>query len=285
GLVAFASSLDQIGPLARDVTDCALLLNGIAGHDPRDSTSLPSPVPDYTKSLTGDIHGLRVGVPKEYFVEGVEPEVEAAVKRAIGVLEELGATVDWEASLPLTQYALPIYYIIAPSECSANLARYDGVKYGYSEQEADGIWDALEKTRQHGFGPEVKRRIMLGTYSLSSGYYDAYYLKAGRVRTLISQEFREAFKRYDVLVTPTSPTAAFPIGAKTQDPLQMYLSDICTIPANIAGIPAISVPCGMADGLPIGLQMMAPALGEETLLRAAHAYEQATTWHTLRPQL
>ena len=285
GLVAFASSLDQIGPLTRDVTDCALLLNGIAGHDPRDSTSLPSPVPDYTKSLTGDIRGLRVGVPREYFVEGIEPEVEDAVKQAVGVLEGLGATVDWEASLPLTRYALPIYYIIAPSECSANLARYDGVKYGYSEQEADGIWDALERTRQHGFGPEVKRRIMLGTYSLSSGYYDAYYLKAGKVRTLISKEFREVFKRYDVLVTPTSPTTAFPIGAKTQDPLQMYLSDICTIPANIAGIPAISVPCGMADGLPVGLQIMAPALGEETLLRAAHAYEQATTWHTQRPQL
>ena len=285
GLVAFASSLDQIGPLTRDVTDSALVLNAIAGHDPRDSTSLSPSPPDYTQALTGNIRGLRIGVPREYFVQGIEPGVESVLREAIGVLEGLGAAVDWEVSLPLTNHALPAYYIIAPSECSANLARYDGVKYGYSEQEAEGMWDALEKTRQHGFGPEVKRRIMLGTYSLSTGYYDAFYLKAGRIRTLIAQEFQEAFQRYDLLVTPTSPTVAFPLGAKTQDPFQMYLSDVCTIPANIAGLPAISIPCGLAKGLPVGMQLMGPPLGEPTLLRAAHAYEQATAWHTLRPEL
>ncbi len=285
GLIAFASSLDQIGPLTQDVTDCAILLNAVAGHDPNDSTSLASPLPDYTQALTSDIRGLRIGVPKEYFVQGMEPGVEKAVREAIGGLEELGATVDWEVSLPLTTQALPVYYIIAPSECSANLARYDGVKYGYSQKDAAGMWDALEKTRQHGFGPEVKRRIMLGTYSLSSGYYDAFYLKAGRVRTLISREFQEAFQRYDVLATPTSPTVAFPLGAKTQDPLQMYLSDVCTLPVNIAGLPAISLPCGLAQGLPVGLQIIGPSLGEEAVLRTAYAYEQATTWHTLRPGL
>ena len=285
GLIAFASSLDQIGPLTQDVTDCAILLNAVAGHDPNDSTSLASPLPDYTQALTSDIRGLRIGVPKEYFVQGMEPGVEKAVREAIGGLEELEATVDWEVSLPLTTQALPVYYIIAPSECSANLARYDGVKYGYSQKDAAGMWDALEKTRQHGFGPEVKRRIMLGTYSLSSGYYDAFYLKAGRVRTLISREFQEAFQRYDVLATPTSPTVAFPLGAKTQDPLQMYLSDVCTLPVNIAGLPAISLPCGLAQGLPVGLQIIGPSLGEEAVLRTAYAYEQATTWHTLRPGL
>ena len=285
GLVAFASSLDQIGPLTRDVTDCALMLNAIAGHDPRDATSLSASPPDYTQALTSDIRGLRIGVPKEYFVQGMEPEVEASVKEAIGVLEGLGATVDWEVSLPLTSYALPVYYIIAPSECSANLARYDGVKYGYSQQDATGMWDALEKTRHHGFGPEVKRRIMLGTYSLSTGYYDAFYLKAGKVRTLISREFQDAFQHYDVLAAPTSPTVAFPLGAKTQDPYQMYLSDVCTLPVNIAGIPAISIPCGLAQGLPVGLQIMGPPLGEEAILRAAHAYEQATSWHGMRPEL
>ena len=285
GLVAFASSLDQIGPLTRDVTDCALMLNAIAGHDPRDATSLSPSLPDYTKALTPDIRGLRIGVPKEYFVQGMEPGVEAAVKEAIGVLEGLGAIVDWEASLPLTSYALPVYYIIAPSECSANLARYDGVKYGYSQQDATGMWDALEKTRRHGFGSEVKRRIMLGTYSLASGYYDAFYLKAGKVRTLISQELEDAFQHYDVLAAPTSPTVAFPQGARTQDPYQMYLSDICTIPMNIAGLPAISIPCGLAQGLPVGLQIMGPALGEEAILRAAYAYEQATSWHSMRPEL
>ncbi len=285
GLVAFASSLDQIGPMTQDVTDCAMVLSAIAGHDPRDSTSLPQPARDFTQALTGDIAGMRIGVPKEYFVQGMDPEVETVTREAIGVLAGLGASVDWDVSLPSTPYALAVYYIIAPSECSANLARYDGVKYGYSDHEEAGMWDELEATRQHGFGPEVKRRIMLGTYSLSSGYYDAYYLKALKVRTLISQEFQDAFQKYDVLVTPTSPTAAFKFGEKLQDPLKMYLSDVMTIPANIAGLPGISVQCGFTQGLPLGLQFIGPALGDAAVLRAAHAYEQATQWHKMRPAL
>ena len=284
GLVAFASSLDQIGPLTKDVADSAIVLNTIAGHDPRDSTSIVHEVPDYTRALGGNIRGLRVGVPTEYFVEGVEPGVEEAVRTATGVFEELGARVV-ETSLPSSPYAMAVYYIIAPSEASANLARYDGVKYGYLARHADSMWDALEKTRQEGFGPEVKRRIMLGTYALSAGYYDAYYLKAQKVRTLIRREFDEAFKQFDVLVMPTSPSVAFKLGEKTTDPIQMYLNDIFTLPANIAGIPAISLPGGMVDGLPVGLQIMAPRLGEMTLLRAAHAYEQATHWHKMRPDM
>ena len=285
GLVAFASSLDQIGPLTQDVTDCAMLLSAIAGHDPRDSTSLPQPARDFTQALTGDIAGMRIGVPREYFLQGMDPEVETATRQAIGVLEELGASVDWDVSLPSTPYALAVYYIIAPSECSANLARYDGVKYGYSDHDEAGMWDELEATRQHGFGPEVKRRIMLGTYSLSSGYYDAYYLKALKVRTLISREFQDAFQKYDVLVTPTSPTAAFKFGERLQDPLKMYLSDVMTIPANIAGLPGISVQCGFTQGLPVGLQVIGPALGDAAVLRAAHAFEQATQWHKMRPAI
>ncbi|MBI4199714.1 MAG: Asp-tRNA(Asn)/Glu-tRNA(Gln) amidotransferase subunit GatA [Chloroflexi bacterium] len=282
GLVAFASSLDQIGPMTRDVTDCALLLNAVAGHDSRDSTSLPHPAPDYTRALTGDVRGLRVGVPKEYLGEGIDPDVEAAIRKAAQTLEAMGASVDWEVSLPSTKYALPCYYIIAPAECSANLARYDGVKYGYSYQGPGTMWEALERTRQEGFGPEVKRRIMLGTYALSAGYYDAYYLKALKVRTIITREFQEAFQRYDVLLTPTSPTVAFRLGEKTADPLQMYLSDVCTIPVNMAGLPGISLPCGLAHGLPVGLQIIGPALGDGTVLRVAHAYEQATEWHKMR---
>ena len=285
GLVAFASSLDQIGPMTQDVTDCAVVLSAIAGHDPKDSTSLPQPARDFTQALTGDIAGMRIGVPKEYFVQGMDPEVETVTREAIGVLEGLGASVDWDVSLPSTPYALAVYYIIAPSECSANLARYDGVKYGYSDHDEAGMWDELEATRQQGFGPEVKRRIMLGAYSLSSGYYDAYYLKALKVRTLISQEFQDAFQKYDVLVTPTSPTAAFKFGEKLQDPLKMYLSDVMTIPANIAGLPGISVQCGFTQGLPVGLQFVGPALGDAAVLRAAHAYEQATQWHKMRPAL
>jgi aspartyl-tRNA(Asn)/glutamyl-tRNA(Gln) amidotransferase subunit A len=284
GLVAFASSLDQIGPLTRDVTDAALVLNAIAGHDPSDSTSIEFEVPDYTRALSGDVRGLRVGVPREYFVEGMDPTVEEAVHAAIGVFDDLGAEVE-EISLPHTSYSMAVYYIIAPSEASANLARYDGVKYGYSAEQADSMWDALEKTRQEGFGDEVKRRIMLGTYALSAGYFDAYYLKAQKVRTLIRRELVEAFTRYDVLVTPTSPSVAFKLGDKTEDPIQMYLNDILTQPANIAGVPAISLPGGMAGGLPVGLQLTAGHMGEETLLRAAHAYEQATGWHSLRPEL
>jgi aspartyl-tRNA(Asn)/glutamyl-tRNA(Gln) amidotransferase subunit A len=283
GLVAFASSLDQIGPLTQDVADCALVLNAIAGHDPRDATSAPYGVPDYTQCLTGDIKGIRIGIPKEYFVEGMQSEVETAIRAAIGKLEELGASVDQEVSLSHTPYALAAYYIIAPSEASANLARYDGVKYGYSYQETGNMWEAMEKTRQYGFGAEVKRRIMLGTYALSAGYYDAWYLKAQRVRTLIRQEFDEAFSRFDALVTPTSPTVPFRIGEKVDDPLQMYLSDVCTLPINIAGLPAISIPAGFADGLPIGMQIIAKPFAEETILKIAHAFQQATDWHRKKP--
>ena len=284
GLVAFASSLDQIGPITKDVTDCAIVLSAVAGHDPADSTSIRFDVPDYPAALRDDLSGLRIGVPKEYFIDGLEKGVEGAVRQAIGVLEDLGAEIQ-ETSLPHTGYALAVYYILAPSEASANLARYDGVKYGYAAQDAGSMWDALEKTRQQGFGPEVKRRIMLGTYALSAGYLDAYYIKAQKVRTLIRQELQEAFTRFDALVMPTSPSVAFRLGDKMDDPVQMYLNDILTMPANIAGIPGISVPCGVVDGLPVGLQFMAKPLGEETLLRVAYAYEQATDWHTLRPDL
>jgi aspartyl-tRNA(Asn)/glutamyl-tRNA(Gln) amidotransferase subunit A len=285
GLVAFASSLDQIGPLTKDVTDCAIVLNAIAGYDNKDSTSVPYPVPDYTQCLTTDLNGLTIGVPKEYFVEGMQAEVEAALRAAINKLEQLGAGVEWEVSLPHTPYALAAYYIIAPSEASANLARYDGVKYGFSYQDTDNMWEALEKTRQFGFGDEVKRRIMLGTYALSAGYYDAYYLKAQKVRTLIRQEFDRAFDKFDALVTPTSPTIPFKIGEKMDDPLQMYLSDVCTLPINIAGLPAITIPAGFGEGLPIGMQLIGKPFGEEAILRVAYAYEQATEWHKRKPNI
>jgi aspartyl-tRNA(Asn)/glutamyl-tRNA(Gln) amidotransferase subunit A len=285
GLVAFASSLDQIGPLTKDVTDCALVMNVIAGHDYRDSTSVDQPVPDYMKALVSDLKGLRIGVPREYFVKGMESSVEQVMRQAIAKLEELGAKVEWEVSLPHTSYALACYYIIAPSEAMANLARYDGVKYGFSAREAENMWDAMEKTRQYGFGPEVKRRIMLGTYALSAGYYEAYYLKAQKVRTLISREFAEAFTKYDALITPTSPTVPFRIGEKTDDPLQMYLSDVCTLPINIAGTPGMSVPAGFVKGLPVGMQILGKPFSEETLFRVAYAYEQATDWQKRRPKL
>ena len=285
GLVAFASSLDQIGPITMDVADCAHVLNAIAGHDPMDSTSLDVDVPDYTASLGRDLTGLRIGVPREYFVEGMEPSVEASTRRSIALLEELGAEVA-ETSLPHTAYALSVYYILAPSECSANLARYDGVKYGFSDQDSDSMWDALEQTRGHGFGPEVKRRIMLGTYALSAGYYDAFYLKAQQVRTIIRREFETEFEKFDAIVSATSPTVAFKLGEKTSDPLQMYLSDVLTLPANIAGIPGISVPAGLSDdGLPIGFQILTRHLGEPTLFRIAHAFEQACGWNGKRPPL
>jgi len=285
GLVAFASSLDQIGPLTQDATDCALVLNAIAGYDARDSTSVPEPTPDYTQCLNTELNGLRLGIPREYFVEGMQAEVAQAIKAAISKLEGLGARVEWEVSLPHTRYALAIYYIIAPSEASANLARYDGVKYGFSYKEADSMWEALEKTRQYGFGAEVKRRIMLGTYALSAGYYDAYYLKAQKVRTLIRREFDQAFEQFDALITPTSPTVPFKIGEKVDDPLMMYLSDVCTLPINIAGLPAISIPAGFADGLPIGMQIIGKPFSEETLLKIAYAYQQATEWHKRRPEI
>jgi aspartyl-tRNA(Asn)/glutamyl-tRNA(Gln) amidotransferase subunit A len=284
GLIAFASSLDQIGPLTRDVRDSVIVLNAIAGHDPRDSTSIEFQPPDYTTALKTDLNGMRIGVPKEYFVDGMESGVEEATRKAIDVLKSLGAEVG-EASLPHTSYALAVYYIIAPSECSANLARYDGVKYGFSEQDADSMWDAYEKTRQRGFGPEVKRRIMLGTYALSSGYYDAYYLKAQQVRTIIRQEFESEFEKFDALVMATSPSTAFKLGEKMDDPVQMYLNDVLTLPANIAGIPGISVPSGLSNGLPTGLQIMAKPLGEEAMFRIAYAYEQATDWHNMTPDL
>ncbi len=284
GLIAFASSLDQIGPITRDVSDCALVLSAIAGHDSRDSTSISAPEGDYISGLTQDVRGLRLGVPKEYFVDGVNPEVDRTVREAIGVLEGLGASVE-EVSLPTTPYALACYYILALSECSANLARYDGAKFGYSHQDASTMWEAVEKTRQHGFGEEVKRRIMLGTYALSAGYYDAYYLKAQKVRTLIRSEFDRAFEECDALVTPTAPTTAFRLGERADDPVQMYLGDIYTVPASVAGIPAISVPCGFSQGLPVGMQIIGPSLSEQTLLNIAYAYEQSTTWHTQRPPL
>ena len=284
GLVAFASSLDQIGPFGKDVTDCALLLSAISGHDPRDSTSVDAPVPDYTKALRPEIKGLRVGVPREHLTAGVQPEVETAVRRAVRVLETLGADVD-ETSLPHTEYALPAYYLIAPAEASANLARYDGVKYGYSVQDAPDVWEAYRRTRGGGFGAEVKRRIMLGTYALSAGYYDAYYLKAQKVRTLIKQDFDQAFQEFDVLVGPTAPCAAFKIGERVDDPLQMYLADVFTLSQPMAGICALSLPCGFAGRVPVGLQITGPSFGEETVLRVAYAYEQATEWHSQKPPI
>ena len=284
GLIAFASSLDQIGPVGRTVMDCALALNAIAGHDPRDATSVHQEPKDYAASLGQDIKGLRLGMPEEYFVDGMEPGSRKAVDEAISALEGLGASVR-PVSLPTTRYALACYYIIAPSECSANLARYDGVKYGYSYQGTNDMWEALEKTREYGFGPEVTRRVMLGTYALSSGYYDAYYLKAQQARTLIRQDFDRVFQDVDALVTPTSPVTAFKIGEKSGDPVQMYLIDVCTLPVNIAGLPGLSVPCGFSDGLPVGLQLIGPHFSEETLLRTAHAYESATGWSKARPAL
>ena len=280
GLIAFASSLDQIGPITKDVRDAALLMNVLSGHDLMDSTSIDQAVPDYTKALTRDVKGLKIGVPKEYFAQGVAPAVADAVRAAIAQMVALGAVAE-EISLPHTEYALPTYYILAPAEASSNLARYDGVRYGHRTARATNAVDLFEKSREEGFGPEVKQRIMIGTYALSAGYYDAFYLKAQKVRTLIKRDFDEAFAKYDIIAAPTAPTVAFKIGA-VSDPLEMKLNDILTIPANMAGIPAISLPCGFSNGLPIGLQLMAPAFGEEVLLRAAHAYEQATEWHTAR---
>ena len=284
GLVAYASSLDQIGPIARDVTDCALVLGTLTGHDPRDATTLPLEPRDYTRALTGDVRGVRVGVPEEYFAAGMQDGVLDTVRRAISVLESLGASIV-PVSLPTTPHALACYYIIAPSECSANLARYDGVKYGYSYQDTNDTWEAMEQTRERGFGMEVKRRIMLGAYALSSGYYDAYYLKAQQVRTLIRQDFARVFQDVDALVTPTSPVVAFPKGEKVNDPVQMYLIDVCTLPVNIAGLPGISVPCGFSEGLPVGMQLIGPHLSEASLLNIAYAYEQTTEWHEARPSL
>jgi aspartyl-tRNA(Asn)/glutamyl-tRNA(Gln) amidotransferase subunit A len=285
GLVAFASSLDQIGPFTKDVEDCALLTQVIAGHDAMDSTSLPVEVPDYLAALGQGIKGLRVGLPKEYFITGLDKEVEAAVRAAVQKLEELGAEVV-EISLPHTEYAVGVYYLIATAEASANLARFDGVRYG-ARVAGEDVIETYSKTRGAGFGPEVKRRIILGTYALSAGYYDAYYLKAQKVRTLMRRDFEEAFKTCDVIVTPTAPEPAFKIGDKSGDPLKMYLSDIFTISVNLAGICGISLPCGFTSKpkLPVGLQILGKALDEATVLRVAHAYEQATPWHKERPVL
>ena len=289
GLVAFASSLDQIGPFTKDVRDAATLLEVISGHDRRDATSIPQPVPSYTKALTGDIKGLRLGLPKEYMVGGLAPEVKAAVDAAVRQLQSLGATVQ-EISLPHTDYDVAVYYIIATAEASANLARFDGVRYGARVEGADPL-EMYAATRGAGFGAEVKRRIILGTYVLSSGYYDAYYLRAQKVRTLIRQDYLKAFEQVDAIVTPTTPTPAFKAGEKSGDPLQMYLSDIFTIGCNLAGIPGLSLPCGFAPNpepktpnskLPLGLQFLGKPFGEETLLRLAHAYEQSTPWHKER---
>lgn len=283
GLMAFASSLDQIGPFARSVEDAAITLQAIAGHDPGDSTSSPEPVPDFRAALTGDIRGLRLGIAREYTVSGMEPGVSAAIDVAVERLRELGAEII-PIELPHTEYALPTYYITAPAEASANLSRYDGVKYGLAV-EAPTLRETYARTRGEGFGPEVKRRIMLGTYALSSGYYDAYYVKAQKVRTLIKRDFDEAWTRVDAIVAPTSPTVAFPLGARTDDPYQMYLADVFTIPANMAGIPGIAVPCGFSDGLPVSLQVLGPSFAESTIFRVADAYEKSEQWSKQRPPL
>lgn len=284
GLVAFASSLDQIGPLAKDVEDCALVMNSICGKDDMDSTSLDIPKPDFTKTLADGVKGIKIGVPNEFFSQGTDPDVVNAVMSAIELLKGLGA--DWkQTSMPNVDYGLPVYYIIAPAECSSNLARYDGVRYGIRSSKSKDTISMFQHTREEGFGAEVKQRIMIGTYTLSAGYYDAYYLKAQKVRTLLRRDFDKAFEEYDVLITPTSPTVSFGIGEKTDDPMAMKLADVCTIPANLAGIPAISIPCGFKDGMPIGMQIMAKALDEETLLKVAYAFEQNTDFHRAKPNL
>jgi aspartyl-tRNA(Asn)/glutamyl-tRNA(Gln) amidotransferase subunit A len=284
GIIAFASSLDQVGPLTKDVTDCALMLEAVAGHDASDSTSVDVPVPSYARQLKQDVKGLTVGIPKEYFIAGMQPEVETAVKQAIRLLEKNGLQIE-EISLPHTEYAVAVYYLVATAEASSNLARYDGMKYGYRAPGKD-LTETYMNTREEGFGAEVKRRIMLGTYALSAGYYDAYYLKAQKVRNLIKKDFDETFKKCHAVITPTAPTTAFKIGEKTQDPLQMYLSDIFTNSVNLAGLPAISLSCGFdAQGLPIGLQIIGKHFDETTILRLAFAYEQATDWHKQKPKL
>lgn len=285
GVIAYASSLDQVGPMTRDVTDAALLLGVIAGHDPKDSTSVDCPVPDYSAALKNEVKGLKIGLPKEYFIDGLDADVQKAMDQAIETYRQLGAEFV-EVSLPHTNYAVATYYLIATAEASSNLARYEGIRFGHRAAETSGLMELMMQSRAEGFGTEVKRRIMLGTYALSSGYYDAYYIKAQKVRTLIQQDFIEAFKSVDLLLTPVAPTPAFKIGEKTADPLQMYLSDIFTIPVNLAGICGISVPAGMSsNGLPIGLQLLGRPFGEDTVLQAAYSFEQATQWHTKKAAL
>jgi aspartyl-tRNA(Asn)/glutamyl-tRNA(Gln) amidotransferase subunit A len=283
GLVAFASSLDQIGPITKDVEDCAIMMNAISGHDPYDSTSVNIEVPDYKRFLVKDVTGMRIGIPEEYFVEGMDPDVEKSVREAIKRFESWGATVR-SVSLPHTEYAVAVYYIIATAEASSNLARYDGVKYGFRSKGHQDLMEMYAQTRARGFGQEVKRRIILGTYVLSAGYYDAYYRKASQVRTLMRKDFEEAFQKVDVILTPTAPTPAFKIGEKVEDPLQMYLSDIHTIPVNLAGIPAMVVPCGFShEGLPIGLQIMGRHFDEGRLIRVGYTFEQNTDFHLKKP--
>ena len=284
GLVAFASSLDQIGPITKDVADTAQVLQAIAGKDPLDSTSVDVPVPNYLASLRNDVRGLKIGVPKEFFAQGVQPEIAEAVQSSIELLKSLGADYK-EISMPIMEYTLPTYYILAPAEASSNLARYDGVRYGLRTKHSPDVITMLMRTRDEGFGAEVKQRIMIGTYALSAGYYDAYYLKAQKVRTLVRQAYDEAFKEFDVLISPTSPTVAFGIGERVDDPFQMKLADVCTIPVNLAGIPAISLTCGFHDGLPIGMQIMGKPFDEETILRVAYAFEQNTDYHNRKPAL
>ncbi len=284
GLVAFASSLDQIGPLTKNVEDAAYVLQAIAGHDEKDSTSAKVDIPDYISSLNGEVQGLRLAIPKEYMGEGIQPAVKEAMKTAIAKLESMGATVD-EVSMPHTDYAIATYYLLASSEASSNLARFDGVRYGVRSDKADNLLEVYHRSRSEGFGPEVKRRIMLGTYALSSGYYDAYYLKAQKVRTLIKQDFDKVFEQYDAIVSPTAPTTAFRLGDQISDPLTMYMNDACTIPVSLAGVPAISVPCGTADGMPVGMQIIGKHFDETMVLRIAHAYEQAGDWAGRRPAL
>jgi aspartyl-tRNA(Asn)/glutamyl-tRNA(Gln) amidotransferase subunit A len=284
GMIAFASSLDQGGPMCRTAEDCALLLNTMAGFDPRDSTSVEQPVPDYTKSLNDDIKGLRIGLPKEYFSEGLSPEVAQVVQAAIGEYKKLGAQIV-EISLPNSKLAIPCYYVLAPAEASSNLSRFDGARYGYRAKDYTDLLDMYCKTRAEGFGAEVKRRIMIGTYALSAGYYDAYYLKAQQLRRLIAQDFERAFQSCDVIMGPTSPTTAFKIGEKSDDPVAMYLSDIYTISVNLAGLPGMSIPAGFApDGLPVGLQLVGRYFDEARLLNVAHRYQQATDWHQRMPK-
>ena len=284
GIVAFASSMDQVGPMTKDVRDAALLLEAIAAYDPADSTSVDRAVPQYASALTEGVKGLRLGIPKEYFVAGMQAEVERVVRTAIRELEKSGAVIE-EISLPHTEYAVAVYYIVATAEASSNLARYDGMRYGRRAHAKD-LTETYMISRDEGFGAEVKRRIMLGTYALSAGYYDAYYLKAQKVRTLIKRDFDAAFKRCDVIVTPTAPTTAFKLGEKTQDPLQMYLSDIYTISINLAGLPALSLPCGFdSEGMPVGLQIIGKPFDESTIFRVAYNYEQATEWHKQRPRI
>ena len=285
GMIAFASSLDQAGPLTRSVEDAAIILNTISGRDKLDSTSVDVPVPDFTKNLNGDIKGMKIGIPKEYFVDGMDKDVEKAVLKAIQDIKSLGAEIV-EISLPHTKYAISTYYIIAPCEASSNLARYDGVRYGYRTPDADSLRDLFFRSRSEGFGEEVKRRIMLGTYALSSGYYDAYYLKSQKVRTLIREDFKKAWETVDVIVAPTTPETAFNINEKTDDPIKMYLSDVLTIPCNIAGIPGLSTPCGFSsDNLPIGLQILGKSFDEDSILRVAHAYEKVNNWNLKTPDL